>query len=203
MRGETWPAWVEPDTECWTSICEAEEEEEDIPMLPPRCKLETSSTKMGTSNSVEEEGTMTEGTEVIMVGGEVVTEDTEEVEEATIMVTTGEVGEAITTMEEEEEEVEEEVIRTVTTEEITTVETMAVEEVEGEVVGVVEGPMGSLEAAQGVVGSTIEVVVGIITNLGVRIEVEEAEEVVDTVTTPTVTKAVAEVSDCPHISDLL
>ena len=202
MRGETWPAWVEPDTECWTSICEAEEEEEDIPMLPPRCKLETSSTKMGTSNSVEDEGTMTEGTEVIMVGGEVVTEDTEEVEEATIMATTGEVGEAITTMEEEEEE--EEVIRTVTTEEITTVGTMAVEEV---VVEVVEGPMGSLEAAQGVVGSTIEVVVGIITNLGVRIEVEEAEEVaeevVDTVTTPTVTKAVADLSDCPHISDLL
>ena len=205
MRGETWPAWVEPDTECWTSICEAEEEEEDIPMLPLRCKLETSSTKMGTSNSVEEEGTMTEGTEVIMVGGEVVTEDTEEVEEATIMATTGEVGEAITTMEEEEEE---EVIRTVTTEEITTVETMAVEEVEGEgEVEVVEGPMGSLEAAQGVVGSTIEVVVGIITNLGVRIEVEEAEEVaeevVDTVTTPTVTKAVADLFDCPHISDLL
>ena len=67
--------------------------------------------------------------------------------------------------------------------------------------------MGSLEAAQGVVGSTIEVVVGIITNLGVRIEVEEAEEVaeevVDTVTTPTVTKEVADLSDCPHISDLL
>ena len=203
MRGETWPAWVEPDTECWTSICEAGEEEEDIPMLPLRCKLETSSTKMGTSNSVEEEGTMTEGTEVIMVGGEVVTEDTEEVEEATIMATTGEVGEAITTMEEEEE-----VIRTVTTEEITTVETMAVEEVVEVVVEVVVlGPMGSLEAAQGVVGSTIEVVVGIITNLGVRIEVEEAEEVaeevVDTVTTPTVTKEVAELSDCPHISDLL